>query len=207
MNGATTLEDVWALFRETDRLMQQSKIEADERYAELTAQVAETNRQMKETDKKFKELAEQAKRTDLQLGAIGNSLGEFVERLVAPSCLTLFVAWDIPVTRLARNLESSRGRTAMELDLVAVDTGYIVVVEVKTKPRVDDVKSLLKKLPNVVQSFPEYAHLKVVGCIAGMVVSESVATYAQRKGLFVLIPDAKLMKINNHSGFKPRYWS
>ena len=71
---ATTLDEVWALFRETDRKFQ------------------ETDRQMKETDRQMKETDRQIKQLGKQICELGNRLGEFVEGLVKPAVVRLFQA-------------------------------------------------------------------------------------------------------------------
>lgn len=64
---ATTYEEVWALFRETDRKFQESRVEADRRFQETDRKFQETDHKFQETDRKFQEterfLKEQSQET------------------------------------------------------------------------------------------------------------------------------------------------
>jgi hypothetical protein len=71
MNSNTTLEEVWALFRETDRKMQETfnrlAEEARERQREAEQRQRETDRQLRELGK--------------EIGGLGNKFGSFTEGL------------------------------------------------------------------------------------------------------------------------------
>ena len=58
-----TLDDVWRLFQETDRL--------------IKSQAAETERRFQETDRQIQQV-------NRQIGRLGGAWGRFVEDLVAP---------------------------------------------------------------------------------------------------------------------------
>jgi exonuclease VII large subunit len=73
---APTLEEIWGLFRETDRLMKQYAQEAERRAQELDRKFQETERIVQETNK--------------AIGRLGNRLGDFVEGFVAPAAARLF---------------------------------------------------------------------------------------------------------------------
>ncbi|MFZ1830112.1 MAG: hypothetical protein WAW42_15420 [Candidatus Competibacteraceae bacterium] len=64
---ATTYEEVWALFRETDRKFQESRVESDRRFQETDRKFQETDHKFQETDRKFQEterfLKEQSQET------------------------------------------------------------------------------------------------------------------------------------------------
>ncbi|MFZ4641572.1 MAG: DUF3782 domain-containing protein, partial [Nodosilinea sp.] len=79
-----TLEDVWRLFQETDRLLKQ--------------QAQEAERRSQETDRKLQELGK-------QIGRMGGAWGRFVEDLVAPACEGLFLKRGIPVERVSQRVK------------------------------------------------------------------------------------------------------
>jgi hypothetical protein len=79
MMSSTTLEEVWALFREVAEAQK------------------ETDRKFQETDHKFQETDRQLKQLGKQMGDLGNRLAEFVEGLVKPAVVRLFQSRRIAV--------------------------------------------------------------------------------------------------------------
>ncbi len=71
MNSNTTLEEVWALFRETDRKIKDLTEQSRERQREAEQRQRETDRQLRELGK--------------QIGGLGNKFGSFTEGLALPS--------------------------------------------------------------------------------------------------------------------------
>jgi hypothetical protein len=63
-----TSEDIWAMFRETDRQMRETDREGKETCRFLEGLIAKTDEQIKKTDK--------------QTGELGNRFGELAEHLV-----------------------------------------------------------------------------------------------------------------------------
>jgi hypothetical protein len=112
---ATTLDEVWALFRE----VAESQKDTDRR-------MKETDRQMKETDRQIKQLGK-------QIGELGHRLGEFVEGLVKPAVVRLFQARGIDIHEVYPDVEVDRGTEGIQIDLLVVNDTEAVLVEVKSK--------------------------------------------------------------------------
>lgn len=53
---------------------------------------------------------------------------------------------------------------------------------------------------------PRYADGKVLGAVAAMVIPENVASYAYRKGLFVIGQRGDTVQILNDENFQPSTW-
>jgi hypothetical protein len=70
--------------------------------------------------------------------------------------------------------------------LTLVNSGTIVVVEVKTTCKVEDVTWHLDKLQRFRQAFSEYATWDVQGGLAALTFEEESDRYAFRNGLWVL---------------------
>ncbi|MBF0415460.1 MAG: DUF3782 domain-containing protein [Magnetococcales bacterium] len=182
MSDSVTLEDVWKAFLETDRKMR------------------ETDRKMQETDRMIKEVSR-------QIGRLGGRLGEFVEGLVAPACKTLFAERGIPIHKVSRRVEADLpGNRRMEIDLLVLNTDAAALVEVKSKMMVEDVRDHLARLEEFKEFFPEYAHKRVVGAVAGMVMEDPVIQFAVGKGLFVIVQAGDTLRFANEQAFIPRIW-
>ncbi|MBK8754895.1 MAG: DUF3782 domain-containing protein [Candidatus Competibacteraceae bacterium] len=185
---ATTLDDVWALFRETDRKFQ------------------ETDRVIKELAQEVKETSREVKRVSKQIGELGHRLGEFVEGLVKPAVVRLFQARGIDIHEVYPDVEVDRGTEGIQIDLLVVNDTEAVLVEVKSKLTVADVDDHLERLAKFKRLLPRYAEVRAMGAMAAMVIPKEAARYAYRKGFFVLAQSGETVVILNDAQFQPKVW-
>ena len=236
MNTAVTLEDVWALFaevarqsQETDRRFRESRQEMDrqlrESRQELDRQLQESRQEMdrqlqefryenerqfqelrREMQYQFQEVAQQVKEISVQLGNLGNRLGEFVEEQVMPGALKLIQERGIAVHEIYRRAKVKRAGREAEVDLLLVNDQDVVAVEVKSALNLKHIDQHLKRLNNFRELFRHYAEFRIYGAVAGMVVPEESISYAIEHGLFVLVPAAGIMQLVNDDLFQPHMW-
>jgi hypothetical protein len=210
MATTTTLDEVWALFREvaeaqkeTGRRFQESDRRFQETERLMKEQSKETERFMKErskeNDRRMKQLSE-------QLGRLGNRLGEFVEEMVKPAVVRLFRERGIVVHEVHQDVEVERGGEGIQIDLLVVNDTEAVLVEVKSKLVQTDVEMHMERLGKFKRLLPRYGDIRVMGAVAAMVVPKDVARYAYRQGLFVLAQSGESVVILNDGGFKPNTW-
>jgi len=189
---ATTLDEVWALFRETDRKFQ-------------------------ETDRAIKELVQEVKRIslalqenigplDTQLGKLGNRLGDFTKGLVKPAVVRLLRARGLNMYEIYPDFEVDRGTEWIDTDLLVVNDAEAVLVEVKSTLTVADVDEHLERLEKFKRMLPRYAEVRAMGAVAAMVIPKDVARYAYRKGFFVLAQSGETVVILNDAQFRPKAW-
>jgi hypothetical protein len=229
---APTLEEIWRLFRETDRQMKQTDLkfqetdrqfkETDRQFKETARRFKETDRRFKETDRRFKETDRQFKETDLkfqetdrkisrlasQLGSHGDRLGEFVQEMVRPGVVRLFRGRGLPVHQVMPNVTAydDDGRYLMEIDLLVINASTIIAVECKSRCSVDDVDEHLERLERFKACFPPYQAYTLMGAMAAMVMPDDVARYAYRRGLFVLAQSGDALALLNDGKFSPATW-
>ena len=175
---ATTYEDILALFRETDRKFQDlmdAQKETDRRFQETDRKFQETDRKFQETDRKFQETDHKFQETDRKfqeaarvVSNLGGQWGLFVENQVAPACERVFGERGIPVQMVSQRVKKRRGGDTLEIDVLVVNAGHVVVVEVKASLGVTDVREFLDDLRQFRSFFPEYADWQVHGAVAGM---------------------------------------
>jgi hypothetical protein len=192
---ATTYEDILVLFRETDRKFQ----ETDRKFQDLMDAQKETDRKFQETDRKFQETAR-------LVSNLGGQWGLFVENQVAPACERVFSERGIPVQMVSQRVKKRRGGDTLEIDVLVVNAGHVVVVEVKASLSVADVREFLDDLGQFRAFFPEYANWQVHGAVAGIRIEDGADRYAYRQGLFVLAQTGDTVKILNDTNFQPRTW-
>ncbi|MEO5363209.1 MAG: hypothetical protein H7838_06245 [Magnetococcus sp. DMHC-8] len=232
MSTALTVDDVWKMFQETNRLFQESRREFQESRREFQeSQVewrqqrqemerarqedrAKTEEAFRETERQMQETAAQMRETDRKIDKVtthidrlGGRLGEFVEGLVAPACKTLFAQRGIPVHKVSRRVEADlTGGRHMEIDLLVVNTDAVVLVEVKSKLTVDDVREHLTHMSEFKEFFSEYADKQAVGAVAAMVIEENVCRFAINSGLFVIEQAGDTLRMANDEQFQPTVW-
>jgi hypothetical protein len=225
--SSTTLDEVWALFRETsvqlketDRIIKENAQAAEKRLQELdqimkeNALAAEKRAQERaqEAEKRSQESEKQTKELEKALykkiGELGDRLGDFAEGFVRPAVVKLFRERGIEVHKVIRKAEANNPQLnlATEIDLLVINGDSCVLVEIKSNVGIDDVNEHLKRMEKFKPLFPEYADKKAFGAMAGMVISENVAKYAYRKGFFVIAQRGDLAVILNDSKFQPATW-
>ena len=203
MTHAATFEDVWAMIREN--AVQQR---------ENAAQMRELN---EETNRKIQEVSEKAERrneeTDIKIdrvttlvGNLGGRWGEFVEGLIAPSCIAMFTERGIQVDEVYSRVKKTIAGERMEIDLLVANTVAAVLVEVKSELQVEDVRIHLKRLQRFKSFFPRYAACQVYGAVAGIVINSSADQFAINQGLFVIAQSGDTVHIANDAAFVPRTW-
>ncbi|MBK1650531.1 DUF3782 domain-containing protein [Rhabdochromatium marinum] len=198
-----TLDDVWRLFQETTEKFQ----ETDRRFQETERLMKE---QRQETERFMKERAQETDRIIKQLsknlGDLGNRLGECVEHLVAPVVVRLFRAQGIEVHAVYPEVSAKRNGEALEIDLLVVNDGAAVAVECKSKLVSAHLDAHLERLDKLKRVLPLYKDHRIMGAVAGMVVSEAVAEQAMAKGLYVLCQNGEQVEVRNAPNFTPAVW-
>ena len=135
-----TPEEVWSFLRtsseksarETEELRKLMK-ETDRRMKETGRQMKETDRQMKETDRRLKKLDR----------LFNSQWSKLMESLVEGDLVGLLQAQGIAVERTCTNVKGGRDGCHYEFDILAVNGEEVVVVEVKTTLRAEDVTQFL----------------------------------------------------------------
>ena len=174
--------------------------------AELAIQSKETDRKFQETDRKFQETRELLDRLSRRFGDLGNRLGEFVEAMVEPALVDLFRARGLDVSEVHRRVTSRRGGEAIEIDLLVVDGDTAVAVECKSRLTKEEVERHIERMNKIKRLLPKYADTQIHGAVAGMVVDDEAAEFAQNMGLWVLAQSGEMVRLLNDDSFHPRVW-
>jgi len=193
---APSFEDVWRMFQEANRRMQETERQMKERAAENERQMKE---RAAENDLMLKNLSK-------RLGDIGNRLGEFVEHMVSPAVVRLFQARGIVVHEVHPGVEAKRGGEAIEIDLLVVNDGTLVAVECKSKLTQEHIDQHLQRMEKLKRLLPLYKNHQALGAVAAMVMSDAVRDYALAHGLYVLRQSGDSIEISNPEGFTAAVW-
>ena len=186
-----------------------SQLETNRQKKDTDRQIMEHRLQMKETDRLMKDTDRQMKDTDEKIKALSglftSQWGKLVEALMRPGTVKLFQERGIQVNQMTerRTGRDSQGEK-IEVDMTLVNGNTIVVIEVKTTLKVEDVLWHLDKLGRFKEAFKEYAGWNVQGGLAAMHFDEESDRYAFRKGLWVLRCEDGITGIANAKNFQPK---
>jgi Holliday junction resolvase-like predicted endonuclease len=194
-------QEIWAILREVTKRHE----EAGNQLKEVAKRQEEFAKQQEETDREIRGFHEGMK--DLRELFTGQ-WGKLVEALVEPSVLRLFQERGIQVIDTAQRLKTTKNGEQMEIDILATNKDSVIVVEVKTTLKVEDVNDfIIEKLSRFFEFFPKYKGMKLYGAVAGIRIEEKSDRYAYRKGLFVLTLSGEgMVVILNDEKFRPKEW-
>ena len=187
-NNVNPADEVWALFKETDR-----------RLKELARNQDESQRRIEQNLGELKQ----------NLGGLGNSLGRLVESMFSAKLLDRFNKLGYLFNTQANHKKFYENkRVVAEADSILENGEYAMIVEVKTEMSVDDIDGHLGKIAIIRRYMNEHGdNRKLVGAVAGGTVPENVLRYAQKKGLFVLVQNGDSIEVAaTPDGFKPHEW-
>ena len=200
-------QEIWKLFAETDRKVEKMWKETAASFKETDKRFKETDQKFKETDRKFQETMDQIRLTDRKYSTLTDKWGQFVEGLVSPAAIRLFRERGIEVRSTHKNVKvTNNGQDVFEVDIMLVNTEYVVLIEVKSTLGVEDVYDHLDRISKFKTHVPEYSDRKVVGAVAGIVIKEDADKHAYRKGLYVIAQSGDSVTILNDLKFKPKIW-
>ena len=181
MNTTATLDDILALFQETDRKFQ------------------ETDRKFQETDRMIKELGQ-------QIGGLGNKFGSFTEGLALPS-MQKILRERFGVDTISPSVRLSREGQHLEIDVLAYANGTVnaaYVVEVKSHLRESDIQQLLNILQRFSHWFPEHRGKALYGILAAVDIPEALIPQVLAQGLYLAHIHDDLFELQVPEDFQPR---
>jgi hypothetical protein len=224
-------DEIWAIlkglaqsqqeFKEEQKALQAAQLETDRILKELSAEIKETSREIKENSREIKEVhkelsaeiketqkitAREIKAVNTSIGRLSNRLGEFVEEAVRPSAVRLFRERGIDIHEVQQSITAKRDGEQLEIDLLVVNNENVGVIECKSNLSVEDVNDHLERLEKVKRLLPRYNNCKVLGAVAGMVIPDNVATYAIKKGLYVIGQNGDHLELRNEQSFTAKAW-
>ena len=175
-----------------------------ESFRELRKSQRKTDEQMQETDRRMQETDRRLKKAE---DLFTTQWGKLMESLVSGDLVRLLDGRGIGVRRLAQRTLERRGGESYEVDILAVNGEEIVVVEVKTTLRPEDVRRFRSKLGRFKEWWPEYRDRKVYGAMAFLQAADGVALHAERQGFFVIRATGDSASIVNAADFEPRVFA
>ncbi|MBD2152370.1 DUF3782 domain-containing protein [Pseudanabaena sp. FACHB-1277] len=206
MSQPITLDDIFALFRESEQQRKEYQQAAEREMNRLREQSDRTDQQIEKTSQEITRLAAQVAQTNKQVGGLTSRWGEFVENLIKPAAARLFQEKGIEVHLTALRVTGQDDQGSIEIDILVENTTEVVAIEVKSHLEVRDVKRFLQTLERFKKAFPKHKNDKLYGAVAGIKIDERVNEYAIQEGLFLIQPAGDSVIIANGKDFKPKIW-
>jgi len=208
-----TFEKVWASIKEL-REEQRERAELFERQIKENEKRAElVERQMKESAKRAKlferEMKASAKRLDKQLGYLGNRYGEAIEHMIRPNLIRKFRKLGFDFSAIFSDIDAvGESRILAEVDAFLENNNEVMIVEIKSKPSVDDIKEHMQRMDRLrVYADGKGDKRKYFGAIGGMVFNNNERDYALKCGFYIITPSGSTFNVIAPGGdFQPRVW-
>ena len=183
-------------------LENQKTAAAQQKTEDAIASLAEEHKKTEAAQRKTEASQKQLRR---ELGGIGHTQGEIAEDLFGRSLIPLMIKREIVLDQVIQRLKDFGTK---EYDVVGLNSTKVVLLEVKTKLRQQDVEDFLnKKILAFRQDFPKYSDRDIIGAVGALVVKEEVSDYAISNGLYVLTQNGEdNAEIVNPPDFKPKLY-
>ena len=198
---AADFEAIRSDLRATARLQKKVQRQIDEMIKEGKERRKEYEERQKDWQKEYEQ---RHKEYDRKFGDLSNRWGRFVESLVEGDLVAMLQKKNIEVETISERVRGKRNGEHFEFDIVAVNGEEVVVVEVKSTLRAEDIRHFLDRLENFTRWSPLYKGKKVYGAVAYLQVVQSAEIYAERQGLFVIRATGDSASIINRDGFLPK---
>ena len=224
MGEELTYQQVMQMFAETDRRMREGFEElkegdkrlqkGHERLQEEYERLQKGLEELKEGDKRLQKghervqhnIDKMSKEITRLRNLFESQWSRLIEALVGGKLVELLKERGIDVNRITTNYEGNYQNRQYEFDILALNGSEVVVVEVKSRLQVQDVKELLDELKQFKTWVPEYRDKKIYGAVAYLRVDEDAIKYAENQGLFVIKAVGDSASMINGSDFQPRIW-
>jgi hypothetical protein len=229
-----TADEIWAVLKETDRIIKETARESSLRQAEFDRRMEETeriikenakesalrgsefDRRMEETERIIKENAKRSAEMDkkfdrlgINVGGLNRSMGELIEILIAARLWEKFPEYGLVRAYRRVPIYDETNRVRTDIDILLSNTDKVMVVEIKHElDKEKYVDEHLKRM-ELIRKYPpaETLNKQLLGAMAGGVVDPEVTRCAYDAGFYVLeLTGESVRLVPPPAGFKPLQW-
>ena len=154
--------------------------------------------------------AGQKREFDKKLSKLGERFGEMIEYMVQPNMLRRFrelgLFFDMISSQTSHTTEGNR--VLAEVDVFLENREMAMVVEIKSKPSIDDIKEHIERMEKTrIWADGRGDGRKFLGAIGGMIVNDNERNFALKSGFYVIEPSGETFIITAPEGnYSPREW-
>jgi hypothetical protein len=206
-----TAASIDKLGERVDRVTANTAATIDKLGERMDLSAANTTANVDKMSDRIDKMAERVDRVTANVGGLNVSMGELIETLFGPHIGEKFDAYQYNLKRIFKRVpiydDASRQRG--EIDLLLSNTTVCVALEVKRW--LDDMTQIDKHIQRMklIRQYPpaEAKGKKLLGAMAGAVVTAEAREHAEQSGFFVLEltgDDVRLLELPEH--FQPKEW-
>ena len=146
-----------------------------------------TDKLIEKSDKRFEKTERLVKRLTKKIGGVDKIFGEMAEYVSFTNLKrVLREQAGIEIKGVTKRFKVEHEGRNYEFDLIAVGAKAVVMIEVKTTLRSDDVDDFAAIMPEVPAIFPEYQHRDIYGGFAYMKAQDGTEERAHKHGLLTI---------------------
>lgn len=184
-------------------------------FADTDIKFKDTDQKFKDTDQKFKDTEQRFNQTERfikelgkQIGGLGDKFGYFTEGMAFPALENLLLT-QFGMETINPRVRVRRAGREQEYDVLAWSNGQqntVVVVEVKSRVKMEAVGQLVEQLENLFEMMPDLAGKDRIGILAGIDWDMDVEKEAQAAGLYTARIRDDIFELTTRRDFQPRRW-
>jgi len=179
-------------------------------YETIRAIMQDTAQRMQENARQLDKMQEQQKETDRKISKLGSRLGEMIEYMVKPNLIQKFNDLGFVFTKVytEATIEDKINNIFTEIDITLEDGDKVMIVEVKSKPDISDIKEHVERMQKVKRHADLHGDKRIfLGAIAGMIINDNERIFALKNGFYVIEPSGETFTITEPKGiYSPREW-
>jgi hypothetical protein len=205
-----TLRPIYSVYYEIQGATKMAAAEQTQRQPQMGLTFEKVWAMFQETDRKFQETDRQLNKLSKQMGDLHNRFGEIAEHLVAPGIARRFNEVGYQFDEIATKGQTIRGKDGKiraEIDLLMENEHCIIAVEVKTKPKTQDIEHHIKRLEILreIRSGKGDSR-RILGAIAGAIFDANVKEAVIEAGFYALEQSGDTIRLDIPGDFVPREW-
>lgn len=195
---------------QTEKFIEETRADRESFKNELREDRENFKKDMREDRESFKkEMLEDRKKMFKQWGEIANKMGTLAEDIVAPCVREIGQKYfgcdedsdeDFMVRRFRRKTKDKGQRR--EFDVIAVYEDKVILVEVKSTPRMQYIDEFVATLKEFREYFPEYLNRKVIPVFASLYLPDEVIAYLTKHGIYAMATRDDMMDLMNFGEMK-----
>ena len=186
--------------QETAKQIKQVSLEIKQSNLEINQQFTER------MDISRKDVDKQIKKTQKQLGELGNKWGTFAEGMAIESIKKILKdKFNIPV--ISRNVQKRMNGESIEMDAFGYENSTIntaVIVEIKSHLREDAVEQIERIMADFPKFFPDHADKKLYGILACVHAPDNIKNLLRKKGIYLAVLHDDVFELCDFKNFTPK---
>ena len=143
------------------------------------------------------------------VGGLNRSIGELIETLIAAQLWEKFPEYDLQMAFRRFPLYDEKKQLKAEIDILLVNDESAMAVEVIREADERAVERQIERMARI-KNYPPaqlVPGMKLLGAVAGGVITKSAKDYAHKYGLFVLeLAGESVIRVPSPAGFTPKEW-